>query len=507
MKKPKIFQKYFLLASSLIVFFIILGIFFSSFLIRLIDTPGEMAPPVFFAQLIDKIDANDKVKAIKELQKIHTNMPIPKIELIDENGQILFPKQKGPLKNWENLNKPKEDYAFIEIDSKKRRPPPMGPFLFELFRPPKPPKNRHLVKLSGIPTNYVLLSSPDRMGPPGGPPHRRWTPLIGLASLFVSLLFGVGASVALIYARVKKGVQAADDVIWQLQHGNLKARFNIKRKDEFGQAMLRFNTMADEVEKLFLNLQEKDQTRTLLLQELAHDLRTPIASIKTILDTLNTKRKTLDSNIQDELFLLATRETEYFERLVEDLLFLAQIENPNNMKHKENVDLVQILEEVSEDVRIRYQQSGQNIQLTKNIHVATVQIVIEPHLLRRLFRNALDNAFSFAEQNVKISLTPSEEGVLLTIEDDGPGFSEEALKEFGKRRVSRKISTDQSTRISVGLGSVVMQRICDSMNAQLKVQNKIQQSIISGSSVSIFFPSSLSSHSVTDDGHSAIVLN
>ena len=112
------------------------------------------------------------------------------------------------------------------------------------------------------------------------------------------------------------------------------------------------------------------------------------------------------------------------------------------------------------------------------------------HLLRRMIRNALENAASFAR--TKINITLSEEGLknwTLTIDDDGPGFSHEILKSFGERRVSRVLQhvDSQNARLSVGLGSVILKTVAQVHGGKVKAENRGTQSVL-GARVLIWLP-------------------
>src|SRR5262249_2643324 len=133
-----------------------------------------------------------------------------------------------------------------------------------------------------------------------------------------------------------------------------KARFPIGgRLDELGQAMNRFNKMADEIERLVERLRSTEKSRIALLQDLTHDLRTPIASLKNLLATIEKKRQSRqdnDAEIISEMLSLSQREVDYLEKLVEDLLFLAQVSEPRYRVEQDLVSLLEIVDLESENV-------------------------------------------------------------------------------------------------------------------------------------------------------------
>lgn len=235
-----------------------------------------------------------------------------------------------------------------------------------------------------------------------------------------------------------------------------------------------------------------EKSRSKLIQELAHDLRTPVASLKSLIETLNLKGKSLSVETHKEFLELSLKEVNYFERLVEDLLFLAQVTEPKYQMQKESVILASIIEDEAEDVAFRINQNQQKIELNLDLEEIKDEAIFgDIHLLRRLFRNALENSFSFAKSKVRISAQYDKTKSLfdIKIEDDGPGFSQESLLSFGERRVTRKLSQDINGRLSVGLGSVIMKAISDVHRGEIKVRNIISPNKeIAGSSLEVILP-------------------
>src|SRR6185437_14301757 len=117
--------------------------------------------------------------------------------------------------------------------------------------------------------------------------RHREGPWLQLALLV--FLFGVSILIAMVityfYLRKKSG--EARVVLAKLEKGDLRARFEIKRLDEIGSLMVDFNRMASEIERLVHRIQETETARKILLEELSHDLRTPLTSLNTSVDTLN----------------------------------------------------------------------------------------------------------------------------------------------------------------------------------------------------------------------------
>ncbi|MBL7544118.1 MAG: HAMP domain-containing histidine kinase [Bdellovibrionaceae bacterium] len=480
MIRTGIFQKYFLMATSLILVFIVLGVVFNNYLMELTRPPRrEPMPPIFIAKIVDRLNPTDKVKSLEELLSWQNGPMGPKLTLVDQHGTCVYPTKCQLEIEWQTLQLPIKPYDFVKI---KNLNDPMKPPRFDFMPmpppgraggPPPPPMMRDMetvvVRLDH-PTPLFLLISPGPLPPmPKGGFGGPW---IGLASLLISLFLGIGVSIAIIYNSMKKGVMKADQVISEIRGGNLKSRFNVTRTDEFGQAMLRFNTMADEIEKLVHGLKTSEQARTKVLQELAHDLRTPLASLKNLVETLQTRIEKLDTNTRDELLTLSLKEIDYFERLVEDLLFLAQLKEPEYADHKSTFDLPEVVLDVVDDCLYRNSQKGKSLKLVENLSGHHLPFAGDDHPIRRLIRNAVENACSFAQSQVSVNLKNIDNHTLrITIADDGPGFKNEDLHQFGQRSISRKLNTDPNGRVSLGLGSVVIKTICDVYHGSLKVRN------------------------------------
>lgn len=349
--------------------------------------------------------------------------------------------------------------------------------------PEDAPANPDLNHCKKIPLGYdIFLAYPKeekRFGPPpegpppfgpkgGGPDHFRGPPppgarLIGIVAIAASVIVGLGLSIIFLTFFVRRKSREAEQVILKLKSGDLKARFKISQVDESSLLMRRFNEMADQIEELVNNLRTTEKARVLLLQELAHDLRTPVASLKNLQEMLLDKGHLLDEEKKRHAQFLAIKEVQYFEHLVEDLLFLSGVNDPRYSSHLKNLELSPLIEEISEGF--------ENDKIKIELHQENdLHVLGDEHLLRRLIKNALSNASRFARKLISIQIIGHDNQVLVRIIDDGPGIPEKDLAQFGLKKFSRHME-ESKDNISIGLGSVIMKKIMSLHDGDMSVQN------------------------------------
>ena len=520
-------RKYFFLAVTIVILFVILGFFVSSLIVQSLRSEKtvqglkfERIPPLFIAKIVDHLQAQNKIQALQLLESWQKDGRAPELTLFNHQGKVLYTSAAhehlrqidstvlSSLKNdydytyVPNLkktsfnpttNEEKPELGFLErvtrFDFLMRFGPPPPPPEFHRgpqppFHPPFEPEEDLLVKLKGEPEQYLLIQHRDFemniLKGESAPPKKPLLPLLGIGSLFLSLFIGIGVTLFIISISVYKKLKEADFVISELHSGNLKARFKIERQDEFGEAMIRFNKMADEIQNLVEHLQFVEAARTKLLQELAHDLRTPIASLKGLLETLETKDDQLKPDVRREILELSSREIEYFERLVEDLLLLSQVSEPKySLEDHKQISIQDVVVDEIENFKILHQQGSKKIIYQDSNSDSNIKIYGDELLFKRMIVNILTNAYTFAQNEIKIHINRiNDQDFELSFEDDGTGFTEEQLQSYGNRKMSRQymISNNSEKRLSIGLGSVIIKKIAQLHRGEIFVENKVNYS-------------------------------
>jgi K+-sensing histidine kinase KdpD len=224
--------------------------------------------------------------------------------------------------------------------------------------------------------------------------------------------------------------------------------------------------MAAEIEKLVGDLRDVDNLRRKLLQELAHDLRTPLASMKSLLESLLYQNDKMTKEQREENLILTIKEVEYFQHLVEDLLFLSGVHDLNYRGNFVSVDVVDVIQH---EVSV-LGEMNKNIKISF-IYEQFYYIKADDHLFQRLIKNALSNAIENASTGVIVKLVEDHQVIIVQIINDGNKLNAEDEITFGKKRATRRLNDNFSGKISIGLGAVIMAKICEIHSASMRIRN------------------------------------
>ncbi|MGZ3657054.1 MAG: ATP-binding protein [Bdellovibrionota bacterium] len=456
MISSKLFRKQFIIAAGSIFVCIFLGTLLLSLVLRLSLPPPDQAKiqaPRLFQNLVEREGNGDLVLGMKRTEILMGKDEPLSLYLLDEKGNPLYPSSAPIPKGMKLPATVNESLAAVPND--------MG----------SPALGTVITRLNHVPPRYLLVEMhpigfPGGHGPPSPPGGPYFFPFSFLLMAFM-VLMGIGIALWIIFRSLRATAQQADDVISELKRGNLKARFPIHRNDEIGQAMKRFNSMADEIESLVERLRAAESSRNNLLQELTHDLRTPVASLKTMLEGIFQSVELAGDVL--EMSELSLNEVDYLERLVEDLLLLARLTEPRYKASKGLVDFLSLLEQESDT--LAYKHEGR-VRIVTHLNVDEALILGDEHLFQRLVRNTLDNAFAYAKSKVEVELNCAANGsIQVRVTDDGEGISPEDLSKFGERREQRTVKRKKGGKLSLGLGSVIMKSVVSLHGGKLSVGN------------------------------------
>jgi len=404
-----------------------------------------------------------------------------RLQVLDENWQIVA--DSGPLGEQENINvnfprldSPRpadESQPYLSMRPGPNPPPPddqderyrydlplrrgaFGQILTDQ-RVSEKHSDQHITvtirNFEGDALGYLKLSEGPALG-------REIVQDVAEKGIFAGAIAVLIAAVAggIASRNISQPVLALAGVTRQMAAGNLAARIELKRGDEFGLLATAFNVMAERVETMVSTLRR-------FVEDAAHEINTPLTALRTNLEltAIDNIPETTRTDIEQSLAELAR-----LENLTRSLLTLARLESPGMVLQHSSVDLTLLVREMHERYASRAEQAG--ITLSIDIPETPVFIQADQAQMTRVLDNLLDNALKFtpAEGQVVMGLH-EDDTVCLWIQDTGIGIPEDDLSRlFSRFHRGRNAAAYPGN----GLGLVITKAIVEEHGGHIEVKSQ-----------------------------------
>lgn len=268
------------------------------------------------------------------------------------------------------------------------------------------------------------------------------TPALGLGTL-VLYLFVLSAAV-LIALRLARPLGNLTEAAEAFRGRNQPIVVEPSGPSDLRNAILAFNAMNLRVVEL---LEEKDRT----LGAIAHDLRTPLASLRIRAESVEPEEE------RDRM----VAKIEEMAATLEDILTLAR--SGRSRERSERLDVTELAHAVARE----YEELGQPVSFgADEPHLLDVQ----PNLLRRALRNLIDNAVKYGgSAEMQVSGEPGI--VTIAVCDRGPGLSPSELERITGAFYRAEPSRNRDTG-GAGLGLSIVQAVVDAHGGTLTIRNR-----------------------------------
>lgn len=237
------------------------------------------------------------------------------------------------------------------------------------------------------------------------------------------------------------------------------------RRDEIADLGRDFDYMA---ERLQLMMSRQKQ----LIQDVSHELRSPLARLQIALGL--TRKKSHghpDQNIDQELDRIE-REANRLESLIAQVLMLARLEESNVNKLDEYIDIAELLESILDDADYETANRNCDIHLDCRIHPI---IKANGELLHRALENIIRNALKYTPDGTTVNVELQNhdkhaESFLISVCDHGPGVPEEQLPKLFEPFFRVAESRDRNSG-GYGLGLAIAKRAIQFHNGHITAHN------------------------------------
>lgn len=300
--------------------------------------------------------------------------------------------------------------------------------------------------------------------------------MVGLPVFYIAV--GIGAAAAVYYRKkLREPITQLQNGVERIQEDNLDFHIEYDGDDELGRLCCSMEKMRRELRQKHKALWESLEQRKLLNASVSHDLRTPITVLKGYLDYLE-KNIPQDKLTEDMLLDTVSSMQGAVNRLelyVESVRDIEKIENIEIEKRSENVKL--LLNELRSNV-LRL-AGNKEIIISNDITVDKIQI--DKGVFFRILENLLQNALRYAEKQVSINLSHKKDFLILTVKDDGKGFSAADLE-----KATTVFYSNDKEKQHFGIGLSVCKILCEKHGGLLYVGNQKEKGACVTAKLKIF---------------------
>ena len=214
---------------------------------------------------------------------------------------------------------------------------------------------------------------------------------------------------------------------------------------------------------------EKERMRGNLLRAVSHDLRTPLTSIY---GSCSAIIENFDSISREKQLLLLKdmqSDSQWLNRMVENLLSVTRVEADTVRLSKHSVVLEELIDALLVKFHKHYPEQSVQVQIPEDF----VSIPMDPVLIEQVLMNLMENAVFHARnmRNLWLRVDIKSGKAVFSVEDDGCGISEERMRHLFTGLPDSEAPAD-STRSNMGIGLSVCRTIIKAHGSELKAGNR-----------------------------------
>ena len=257
--------------------------------------------------------------------------------------------------------------------------------------------------------------------------------------------------------KIKRPLKELSDGMVRIQSGESGVVLDIKTEAEFRQIVDTFNSMTAELER------QKEENRSLveqknrLLLDLSHDLRTPVATIKSCANAL--EAGLVPEEKLQSYYKTIDMKADRVQQLSEDMFFMLKADSPEDKLNTEDADICEFLRMLCAEYYDEIADAGFEFDI--GICDGPCAYPIDKRLFARVIGNLLTNAkkYNRSGNTIGIVCTASDGHIMIQVRDDG----EEIPADLAERMFMPFVRGDL-TRSSVGgtgLGLSISRKITE----------------------------------------------
>lgn len=289
----------------------------------------------------------------------------------------------------------------------------------------------------------------------------------------ILLVFATGIAVVLGYfvsSTITDKLYVLNHGAHQIAGGELRTRVQVVGRDELAKLAHAFNEMAAQLHEAQRKKNEMERMRRDLIAWVGHDLRTPLASVRAILEALS-DGMVEDPATVDRYLHTAKRDIGALSQLLDDLFELAKLDAGGLQLDVQPNSLSDLISDTLESFSEQAREKG--VTLGGEVMPATDPVAFDAQKIGRVLTNLVGNAVRYtpAGTRVHVHARPVANCVQVTVSDTGDGIPPEDLPHIFEQFYRGEKSRNRTTGGS-GLGLAIAKGIVEAHGGQISVQSQ-----------------------------------
>ena len=298
-----------------------------------------------------------------------------------------------------------------------------------------------------------------------------------LSLLLTMLTFAAALSVGfgLLYAMpLSSRIERVRAGTGRIAGGELDSEVKVEGHDEVAGLAWDFNQMARALERAAEREREMENARRDLIAAVSHDLRTPLASTRAMIEALADGVAT-DPQTERRYLASASRELEHLSRLVDDLFELARIDAGVLELTLEEASLHDLISDTISGFQPQAEQKG--VRLLGEVSGDIDPVLANPPRLQRVLHNLVSNALRHTPQDGTVARRAVPEGNVARVEvsDTGEGISAEDLPRVFERSFrgeQARTRPEKDDAPGAGLGLAIARGLIEAHGGTMDVESE-----------------------------------
>jgi two-component system sensor histidine kinase SaeS len=291
-----------------------------------------------------------------------------------------------------------------------------------------------------------------------------------LLVLLMGFSLGMSAYFALVVAdSFDSTLQTLIQGVRRMGEAQLDTRIDIHSGDEIEDLGAAFNAMAVKLEEAFSRQQDMEQARRHLIAAVSHDLRTPLATMQVMVESINEGIVT-DGETLQRYYRTLQAEINYLSRLIDDLFELSQLDFGFLQLQPESASISDLVSDTLEALRPQAEQRRLTLQGEVDGYIP--EVLMDTSRMQRVLYNLVQNALRHTPPDGAVLIRAADHGeeVEISVADSGEGIDSDELSRIFERfyRGNRARTRDEA---GSGLGLTIAKGIVELHGGRIWAQS------------------------------------